>query len=314
MKTRKWPLKIKPSALAELEFSNPDEKTAKCLSRICPVVIHSGDSIRSRWHLGERKTFNYLWVFIGSGEGFFNVRGVEFAVKANDFIWIPPDTLHEMSGTSEKMHCIWAHIDLLFEPGRTHLFRVPAGIRDLAPWKEFIHPPFGDEAIDSLCGLINLSNPLQVKILLEELCRTYRLNPDMKLKLAGLILEILEEVIVTTRHKKNLDEKIAKTIVHIREHLNRNLNVGDLAKSIGLSISYFRKIFRTTYGIGPVAFHRKLRIREGCNLMINEGMNVSEAATALGFSSIHNFSRAFKEIMHISPKRFCQRRLNQPGK
>lgn len=297
---------MNPSAITELEFSSPDEKTARCLSKACPVVVHSGDSIRKRWHLGERKTFNYLWVFIGSGEGVFKVRGTEFTVVENDFIWIPPDTLHEMRGTSDEMHCMWAHIDLIFERGRTHLFHVPPGVKDLTCWQEFIHPPFGDETIDSLCGLIKLSNPLHTKMLFKELCRTHRLAISMKLKLAGLVLEIIDEVLYSSRFKTPLDEKISKAVFFIREHYDHNLNVALLAKGIGLSESYFRMIFKKTYGRGPVAFHRELRIGEACNLMINEGLNVSETAYTLGFSSVPGFSRAFKDVMHISPKNFCK--------
>jgi AraC-like DNA-binding protein len=257
--------------------------------------------VRPRWHIGERRIFNYLWVFIGSGEGLFKVGEKEFSVYENDFVWVPPDTLFEMRGISEKMHCIFAHVDLLYDSERSRLFRVPDGVRDLSPWKEFIHPPLGVECIDSLCGLVKLSNPLQVKILMEELCRTSKLRPEMSFKQAGLLLEIIQETLTSSRPVSPLDKKIEKATIYIRENLNSNLNVNALAKSIGLSASYFRSIFRKKYNMGPVAFHRHLRIKEACNLMLYEGLNVSETAEALGFANVHNFSRAFKDIMKISP-------------
>lgn len=293
-------------SLVELEYRKPDKEYLDILSKVRPVAVLCGDSVRSRWHVGERKIFNYLWVFIGSGEGVFKVGGKEFPVYENDFVWVPPDTLHEMRGVSEKMHCIFAHVDLLYDSERSRLFRVPSGVRDLSPWREFIHPPLGFECIDSLCGLVKLSNPLQVKMLMEELCRTNKLRPEMSLKQAGLLLEIIQETLNSSRPMTPLEKKIQKATIHIRENLKANLNVDALAKSIGLSASYFRAVFRKKYNMGPVAFHRCLRIREACNLMLYGGLNVSETAEALGFANVHNFSRAFKDVMRISPKHFTR--------
>jgi AraC-like DNA-binding protein len=206
---------------------------------------------------------------------------------------------------SEKMHCIYAHVELLFSPERTRLFRIPGGVRDLSPWREFIHPAFGNKAIDSLCGVVKLANPLQVKMLFKELCKTHRLEPGRQFKLAGLVTEILDELLSSKRINNSLDRKIAEATVFIREHLSSNLDVKSLAKKFGLSSSYFRLLFRQTHRTAPVAFHRELRINEACNLMINEGLNVSETANSMGFSNIQNFSRAFKDVMRISPKKFC---------
>ncbi|OGV32019.1 MAG: hypothetical protein A2020_13900 [Lentisphaerae bacterium GWF2_45_14] len=299
---------MKSLELREINFFRPDREKLECLSRLCPVVTICGNSIRSKWHVGERKTFNHLWVFIGSGEGIFKVDGIEFPVKENDFVWVPPDTLHEMRGTSETMHCIYAHIDLLFDSGRSRLFRVPGGVRDLAEWSKFMHPQFGDDYIDSLCGLIPLANPLQVKMLFEELCRIHKINPEMTLKLAGLIIQILGEVLASKHEKSLTDIKLEKALVFIHGSLYSNLDVVSLAKSIGLSSSYFRSLFKNRFGKGPVALHRELRIRKACELLTFEGLNVSETGSVTGFSCIQSFSRTFKEVMRISPKKFMEDR------
>lgn len=297
-----------PLSLLELDVHRPGKQVARTLSRMCPVILYSGDSIRTTWHLGKRKIFNHLWVFIGSGEGVFSVGGDEFSVKANDFIWIPPDTIHEMSGTSARMHCIWCHIDLLYDDERSRLFRVPPGVCSLEPWSEFIQPAVDDERIDSLAGLVELANPLHVKMLFQELCRTHRLEPDRFLKLAGLALEIMDNILSSSLWKNPVDEKIAKAAMQIRGQLDRNLNVSELARDAGLSVSYLRLLFRKMHGTGPVAFHREARIREACNMMCHEGLNVSEVSNALGFSCVQSFSRAFKAVTGVSPKKYAIRK------
>jgi AraC-like DNA-binding protein len=91
----------------------------------------------------------------------------------------------------------------------------------------------------------------------------------------------------------------------IRASVNKNLDVGALARGVGLSASYFRRLFRESRGVSPSVFHRDLRVREAVRLLADHGMNVSETADALGFSNIHNFSRAVKAVTGLSPKKYC---------
>lgn len=293
-------------SLLELEIDRPESHVAGLLSKLCPVVLYSGDSIRPKWRIGKRKLFQNLWVFIGSGKGVFSVGEKEFKVNKNDFVWVPPNTFNEMSGTSDEMRCIWCHLDLLYDSKRSKLFRVPDGVANLEPWKEYIQPPIGDPLIDSLGGLITLANPLHVKTLFQDLCKTHKIEPENSLKLAGIVYEILGEILNSHKRKDPIIGKMDRAVTLIREQLNHNLNVAALAKSVALSDSYFRTVFRKTQGAGPAAFHRELRIHEACNLMSHEGLNVSETAEALGFSGIQSFSRAFKDVMGISPKNYMK--------
>jgi AraC-like DNA-binding protein len=43
-------------------------------------------------------------------------------------------------------------------------------------------------------------------------------------------------------------------------------------------------------------------------------VNVSEIADALGFSNVHNFSRAFKSAMGVSPRAYKKGAAPQKGK
>ena len=47
-------------------------------------------------------------------------------------------------------------------------------------------------------------------------------------------------------------------------------------------------------GCAPMEYYRKIKIREAKKL-INSGVSVTRVSDMLGYSSVHNFSRAFKK-------------------
>ena len=45
-------------------------------------------------------------------------------------------------------------------------------------------------------------------------------------------------------------------------------------------------------------------IQKACELLAYGKMNVSEIASKLGYSNVHNFSRSFSKTMKVSPKKY----------
>jgi AraC-like DNA-binding protein len=75
-------------------------------------------------------------------------------------------------------------------------------------------------------------------------------------------------------------------------------------KKYGLSESHFRKVFREVHRESPGKMFNRNRISEACDKLCYTDMNISEIADSLGYSNVHNFSRAFREAMNISPSNY----------
>ena len=97
---------------------------------------------------------------------------------------------------------------------------------------------------------------------------------------------------------------IEKAEQYLKDNAYSDLSIADVASISNISEVYFRKLFKEKYGISPSEYVAELRITKAKDLLLNQDVNISEIADQCGFSSIYSFSRAFKDIVGMSPNKF----------
>jgi AraC-like DNA-binding protein len=275
-----------------------------------PYVRQSDDDWRPHWQIRDRKLLDFLIVFIGKGHGIFTVGGRTFKVNTDDIVWIPPDTAHEMSGTSERMNCIYIHFDLVYDPERSHWDAcIPGGTNDFPDCAGLMHPKVDDPVVRKWRGLMAVENKMLVKKLMKQICIEHKRSGERAfLLLSGLILQLIS-VLISESQKSDYFENIRwKEIENSAEKIRLSgegrMNIGELARSCRLSLSHFRKLFREIHGVSPMFMHNQARLQKACEMLVYSKMNVSEIASSLGYSNVHNFSRSFSRMMKVSPKNY----------
>jgi AraC-like DNA-binding protein len=297
----------RPQIPGERPAGSPGADVAWRLAHLRPYVRQSGDEWRKPWFLKMRRLLDYLVVFIAEGTGRFTVGDSTFDVSRGDLIWIPPDTPHEMQGSAPVMHCLFAHFDLLYDPHRSHWDAyIPGGTMDLTAVRRLIHPPISDPAISQLCGKVPVRSRPAVQSLMERICLEHLRSPaGSAVTLSGMVLELVDMVVQGSRASAgSVDQKrgdVQAAAMVIQEKVAGNAGVSRLARVAGLSESHFRRVFRQTFGQSARSMHRQSRIRKACSMLVYQSMSVTEVAEALGFSTVHNFSRAFKQVTGMSP-------------
>lgn len=79
------------------------------------------------------------------------------------------------------------------------------------------------------------------------------------------------------------------------------LNIGSLARQVGLARAYFSTLFKEQTGLAPYQYLTALRIRKSCSLLIDEpNRAVSEIAELVGLDP-RNFARFFKKEIGQTP-------------
>ena len=216
----------------------------------------------------------------------------EKSIPAN-FVWVlPPGVRHEMEWRREadlvKLHLEsnWAHdsaggniVDVSIEPLDQYIRAAPV--------------------IGELCGLLRYQGRSR--------------GPFNRSIVSGLGAALATQVMAS--HFRHLHQRhpqhlllprpiLADMCAYIEAHLTEKLTLPALARTAGLSPSYFGQMFRAALGMSPMTYvldQRVLRARE----MLRRGdANVAEVAHAVGFSDQHQMNRHFRRLLHAPPSAY----------
>jgi AraC-like DNA-binding protein len=94
---------------------------------------------------------------------------------------------------------------------------------------------------------------------------------------------------------------VVASIRYMREDLSRNLSVAELAEHVAMSQSAFAHAFKATTGVAPYQFVKRLRLERARSMLVEEGATVSDAAWAVGYSSLSHFINEFKRRYGVTP-------------
>ena len=78
----------------------------------------------------------------------------------------------------------------------------------------------------------------------------------------------------------------------------------------GITPEYFRKIFKTYYGVSPIKYINTLKITHAKELLASGMYSVTEAALQSGYTDMSYFSREFKKATEKSPCNYRADSLN----
>ena len=98
------------------------------------------------------------------------------------------------------------------------------------------------------------------------------------------------------------DFYIHEAMAFIEHNFQNNISVEDIADNCGLNRSYFGKIFKEALGRTPQEFLLNYRMTKAAELLKLTALSIGDISKAVGYDNQLHFSRAFKNINHISPR------------
>ncbi len=100
---------------------------------------------------------------------------------------------------------------------------------------------------------------------------------------------------------KGQNTTIETIIEYLKNNLYETLTVSDICSKFFIGKSHLYKLFSEFADTSPMEYFSNLKIKEAKRLLLESELSVSEISSILGYSSIHNFSRAFKTAVGDSP-------------
>lgn len=102
------------------------------------------------------------------------------------------------------------------------------------------------------------------------------------------------------------DERLARALRQMHEHIDRSWTVSQLAKVAALSRSAFFERFTRMVGVAPMAYLLAWRMQIARELLRGNELAVSEVAERVGYGSSSTFSVAFSRYVGQPPGRYAR--------
>lgn len=106
-----------------------------------------------------------------------------------------------------------------------------------------------------------------------------------------------------------INKKATPIIQYINKHYMDPLSLELLAKLFYMSPYYLCKVFKKSTGFTLIEYLNQIRVKEAQTLLRGSGLNVTEVAEKVGFGSVSQFGRVFKEISGVSPLKYRKQTL-----
>ena len=202
---------------------------------------------------------------------------------------------------------------VLYSPGQWHMQYADIGVAPRLVTITF------DCTGSSLAALTNRRIPCSRRALslLQQLLREQeRMEPHA----TDMIISLLTQLLITLFREtdsqpdklqaahcvNNENDIIRRAQQYITSHVREKLSVPVVAKNIDVSASYLTALFHKHLQISPGEYIRRIKLQESKQMIREGSMNFTEIAEALQYSTVHHFSRQFKEKFGITPTEYAK--------
>ena len=188
---------------------------------------------------------------------------------------------------------------------------------DVAPRYVTLTFDLRDEAIQPLVNR-KFTASRQVVALLRQMLREHEqldeFSNDMIIaQLNMVLLELMRESAAPSNAKLQTsnaihseNEIIRKAQQYISSHIREKLSVPLVARQVDVSPSYLTALFHKNLQISPGEYIRRIKLQESKQMIRENDLNFTEIAAALQYSTVHHFSRQFKEKFGITPTEYAK--------
>lgn len=115
-----------------------------------------------------------------------------------------------------------------------------------------------------------------------------------------------KETAETLRWREQAEEKL-------RTGRLTDPSLEEIARSMGMSYSAFRKRFVQTSGKSPGEYRADEIVRRACSLLLESNETLAAIAADLGFHDAFHLSKRFKQVVGMSPQEFRRQNRGRSG-
>jgi len=93
---------------------------------------------------------------------------------------------------------------------------------------------------------------------------------------------------------------------YLKAHISEPLTLEQIGEACAMSVSKLKRLCTEQCGCAPITYLISLRIAEAKRMICETSMNFTQIAEALGFGSVHYFSKQFKDKTGMTPSKYAE--------
>ena len=109
-----------------------------------------------------------------------------------------------------------------------------------------------------------------------------------------------------------MNHALSTAVKFLNEEYRNAVDLEDLARTVGMSYSVFRRLFRSHTGFAPWKYIQHMRLIHARHRLATSDDTLTKLADALGFSSSFHLSTAFRKEFGISPIQWRKIAIRMP--
>lgn len=258
------------------------------------VVISGGREQCAPDYRIHRSDFPYYSIeFVAGGEGTLELGGVAHPLVPGVVFAYGPGIAHDIRNNPARP-LVKYFVDFV-GTAALQLLRSPA--------------PAPGEVVQS-------SSPDEILPLFDELIRTGLRNTPYRDRICAILVEhmilrIAETVVPPGSMGTLAFETYRRCRAHIEQHFLELQSLDQIAEQCMVDPAYLCRLFGRYDHQSPYQYLIRLRMSRAAQRLQSPGTLIKQVAGELGFSDPFHFSRTFRRVFGVSPRRFVQ--LQRPG-
>ena len=221
-----------------------------------------------------------------------------------------------------SLHSVADGVDLLLKQGEMVLYgpnQWHMQYADIGMAPRYITVTFDARGLDwQILANRKFAAPQKVAALMQQMLREQErmdaYSTDMILSELTLLLVLLmrqaespaEAKLQTSNSIHSENEIIRRAQIYVSTHVREKMTVPSLARQVDVSPSYLTALFHKNLQISPGEYIRRIKLQESKQMIRENNLNFTEIAAALQYSTVHHFSRQFKEKFGITPTEYAK--------
>lgn len=232
---------------------------------------------------------HYLIHCVTSGKGVFSFGGRDYRLSGGDGFLLTPGVVASYAADQEVP---WQYCWIGFNGTDAKRLVEQTGLSYENPVFHFSGSALPDR-LEKICHLS---------------CATHSNEARVE---AGLLLFLADLMDAfgssSSAHHASGYEYVQKAARFIEYNYSRNIDVEDIAASVGISRSHLYRLFMENISVPPNEYLMRYRMNKAAALLEEGHLSVGEVAFSTGFSDQLYFSRVFKKYMGIPPSQYASR-------